>query len=1739
LIINSAGATGISLHASVEAFDQRPRQMLVLQPHTDISVFIQLLGRIHRTGQVEWPSFTMVASSIPVERRISAMLKKKLASLKSNTSGGSNSTQVGGIDFINRYGDVATAEYLNEHAEIRTFLGQPSFADPDEAAGTDLAHKASGTAGLLASVDQQEFFDSIEASYVANIELRNATGTNALARRSLPFNAEMIKENLIEEGLDNTNPFLADVVMAQFNVDVIGSIPTQRNIEDDIAQALNGRTAQQVVDEIDTDLNTIFVEVRNQIILKQQALAAKIAAPEATEKDRAELTKQKDALDADFATLNERRQKTLNALKNQYAIGYGFDSFMINNVPAASVVIGIKVDKARIGKTKTGNPYSPSNFQVIFKRNIPEGRVAPTLATLEGPSIQQSYVIRKPPLQDWFALKSVTGGRTTRYIALGNILKAAQLFDKDGGEIAKFTLKNQLEPISGVVMPAKYEPVAISEQPVRMRNANAAIQYALGAWNQILFDKYEGTQFEQYKNLLDSVKPYLLPNLPSFKEFVEKRQTTYSDTILRGAGNMWTLTLDNYRPNGFTLVVDGSAPKALLSAIKDVKLKKEKGGSYRMDPLGSNISNPEAVISLIKNLHKQYPATAEADAGQLAREVMKVEFDDAESKKGMFSRAIPQGGQSVEDVQAQIKPIKGINVKVVQSADNLPDAAAPSDVEGAWYSGNTVYLVADNLPNAKRVQEVLAHEGVGHAALEGMLGSDLMKVLVQNVQNLEKTSKLVQEIAARVDKSQPGLTAERRAKEIVAMMAERGMHNSIVQRVIKAIRGWLRDSGFTLQFSDKDIVSLLQNAERYAVGTTTAIGEGFYSRNALGGPGALATWTAEDEIKMSDTLVYKYIDKHIDTKRVIEAIKNDAGRIEDNWNPYLQEELFHGRTAKQTIDFLENDLRPLLEDMDKRKVTLDEFNKYLHARHAKIRNDFIAKRNPSKPDGGSGLFNDEVDTYMKDLDQNPKLKQTYEELAEKIDKIVEETQELLVSSGLEKQSTIDTWRASLPFYVPLNREDDELDFVNASSGMGQGFSVKGSFTKAAVGSFKTVSDIIGSLALARERAIVRAEKVRVGKALYALAIQNPNPNFWKAINPDAIKNKQKLIDEMVELGMSPNDANNIFQEPKTGSIDKKTGLVKYQVNPNLRNSPNVLALRINGEDRYVFFNPGNPNAKRMVESLKNIGTNDLDEVLSSVAEVTRFIAAANTQYNPVFGAFNFARDIQGAAINLSSTPIADRRGQVVKDSMVAVRAIYRVLRDKPATSPEMQKWMDLFEQFQKAGGQTGFREQFSRGKGKDTIVARELGRLNQGNARKAAQAVFDWLSDYNDAMENAVRLAAFKAGLDNNISVDQSASIAKNITVNFNRKGASTSTIAALYAFFNASVQGTKRLLETLYIKDKNGKFSLSPAGKKIIAGGMLVGVMQAAILAMAGFGGDDPPEWVKAKNLVIPTGDGAYITIPMPLGFNVFPNVGRLVAEYMMIQGGGMQGRRDMKKTVVSIFSAILDSVNPLGSSTFVQTLFPTIADPFAAVAENKDAFGRPISKEDRALAPTPGYQRSRESANFVSQGLAYALNFITGGGDKGIGLVSPTADQLSYIAGQYAGGVGKLAVQTAEYAKAKVIGEEVQPYQVPVVGKVYGNINTPAAVAGKFYDSIKEMANHERIIKQLKGKGVEAYYKENPDARLWRRANYIENEVVKLKKEKKDLVVRNAPEAQIKRKDEAIKQKMEGFNKEVNRVR
>ena len=483
---------------------------------------------------------------------------------------------------------------------------------------------------------------------------------------------------------------------------------------------------------------------------------------------------------------------------------------------------------------------------------------------------------------------------------------------------------------------------------------------------------------------------------------------------------------------------------------------------------------------------------------------------------------------------------------------------------------------------------------------------------------------------------------------------------------------------------------------------------------------------------------------------------------------------------------------------------------------------------------------------------------------------------------------------------------------------------------------------------------------------------------------------------------------------------------------------------------------------------------------------------------------------------------------------------------------EMQKW---HQSFLGAGGATGYSEQFSRGRSKingeklETIVEKELGKLNRGNVSKAAHVVFDWLSDYNDAMENAVRLSAFKVYLENNMSkaeinallnggnitldmqrhIDKAASIAKNLTVNFNRKGSASQLYQSLFAFFNASVQGTARLAETLK----------GPAGRKIMAGGFALGAIQAIALAMAGYDDDEPPEYLKDKNLIIPLGD-TYLIAPLPLGLNIFPGIGRIATEYVLGKMGFITGAKGGASKVGDVLALALDTFNPLGGGSLAQMMTPTIADPIIALRTNKDAFGRPISKEDMSSHPTPGYLRSRENVNVIAQGISEFLNYASGGNEDVKGGFSPTADQISYFAGQYTGGVGRELMKGVDFGSSLFTDEPLPSYRVPIVGKMYGETSSPSAIQDKFYKNVVLMSEHEDSLKgRLKRhEDRQEYMQEHPEARLWKMANSIENQISALNKQRKQLIESGAPDSKIENNRERKTHLMEKFNDKVKEL-
>jgi hypothetical protein len=977
------------------------------------------------------------------------------------------------------------------------------------------------------------------------------------------------------------------------------------------------------------------------------------------------------------------------------------------------------------------------------------------------------------------------------------------------------------------------------------------------------------------------------------------------------------------------------------------------------------------------------------------------------------------------------------------------------------------------------------------------------------------------------------------------------------------------------------------HAPREAVAVLAGQDDIRFSRSNAGATGVADlssdTWTPPMPSKWDD-YVFQLQDKNIDLKRVTQAITEWSGKLADNINVYLQEELYHGRTAKRVQEFSRLELEPALRQLAADGYQLSDLEEYLHARHAKEANRVIAERNPTQamidaarakakaeverlelaleaaPDGMrkalkdqlkkakderkrwrgaaafkgteaerlmlSGMSDAAADAYFAKLPQADKDK--LGAVAAQFDKIMDETSRLMVEYELESQDTVDSWAKMYQHYIPLQREDKD----GGSRGTGQGFSIKGRETKGRTGSTRKVVDIVANIANAREKAVVRGEKNRVAQALVGMVAANPNEDFWK---------------------VGPPDYERVFN-PATGKVETR-------INPAYKSLPNVVIAKVAKDglvkEVAVTFNEDDERAVRMAGALKNLDTPQIEGWLGNVAKVTRYFASINTQYNPIFGVVNLVRDIQGAAINLAATPLADKKMEVSRDAVRALAGIYQDIRATRKGGVASSKWSKLYEQFQHDGGQTGFRNMFETSADRtadltdkidpEAWAKSDIGKFFSANGqlvkpmnqiRKGTSVIFDWLSDYNEAMENGVRLAAYKAALDKGMSRQQAASLAKNLTVNFNRKGLAGNQAGAVYAFFNAAMQGTARIGQALTTMEpgKPSTIRLSPLGKKIVYGGMLLGSIQALALAGAGFGDDEPPDFVREKNLVIPTGGKAYISIPMPLGLHVIPSLGRIATEFAL---GGFENPVQRATQVAGLFA---DAFNPIGNAGMsMQTLAPTVLDPFVALTENKDYTGKPIVRV-AFNKDLPGFSQHKDSASIISKFLAEAINTLSGGNEYVAGVFSPTPDQIDYLAGQLGGGVWRELSKLEQTATGTVTGEDTPIYKVPLVGRFVGSAAGQAGEGNKFYSNANKLNRLETEIKGLMkdGKTAEAaaLRAENPEARLIVRFNMVERQVQKLRKQKSELIKSGDQSDQVRVIELRITDLMASMNRVIGEI-
>jgi hypothetical protein len=384
------------------------------------------------------------------------------------------------------------------------------------------------------------------------------------------------------------------------------------------------------------------------------------------------------------------------------------------------------------------------------------------------------------------------------------------------------------------------------------------------------------------------------------------------------------------------------------------------------------------------------------------------------------------------------------------------------------------------------------------------------------------------------------------------------------------------------------------------------------------------------------------------------------------------------------------------------------------------------------------------------------------------------------------------------------------------------------------------------------------------------------------------------------------------------------------------------------------------------------------------------------------------------------------------------------------------------------------------------------------------------------------------------MSKEKAASLAKNLTVNFNRKGDIALQAGALYAFFNASVQGTARILQTM-TRIENGKIVITPLGNKIIRGGLLLGVVQAVALAAAGFDDDNPPQFVREKNIVIPLMNGKYLTVPMPLGFNLLPNLSRNVTEW------GMSGFKNTPKRITSLLESVLSGLNPFGGGFSAQTLVPTVIDPVIALYGNTDSFGRKIAREDfSSLRETPGYLRTKNTATPWAKGLSEFLNYASGGTKYMKGALSPTPDQIDYLIGQATGGVGRELGKISQTVSSTATGEELPSTKIPLASRFYGDTEESASQSNKYYTNLSRINSYAAEIKGRIGHPgtgtVSEFIQDVPEARLVPLATATYTAIKKIEKLKKQAIERNLPKERIRQFEKLAQDRMKQFNQRVD---
>ena len=789
LMINKSGSTGISLHSSPKFGDQRQRVMVFAQFQQDINDEVQMRGRIDRTGQVYRGRYEYIVSSIPAEQRLQMMFKAKLKSLDANTTSSQKSkfNEMQVVDYLNKYGDEVTWQYMQEHPELSERLGDPlkmlsgneSEEEPRNSRAGETAKPQDGCAAKIARylpflpvAEQERVFKDITEAYQVKIQLLNDAGENDLEITTMPLRAETKKRSIWRRGTapNSGNAFADNTYLEEVEVDVLKKPMKANEIKAMASRLTDGKDFEQWRTEMHNNISNYYDQKATALQKKLEAKANERAekqkekyiknAKKARQDGKNMMTDEEITQMAQEAATNvisdarEKAAKQVEAIvRRKNDIEEVLDMF----IPLQPLVIPLDLREDAIQTTftpsygtfvgfKFSKEYSPSTSTAIFatldgrrKVELPL-RSEKVFSGIRMQSTMNSYTLRDINMDNWDS-RVPTKSRRTAYIVTGNLLQALVDTEKDaktkGYLISYSTIDGDTR--QGILMPERFQPNDLrSSVPISSR----LHQIRSGEKVESEDGKVSIAEDNGWRRGYGS---YIL-RVPKSKQTGYKY---FGDKELRKL-----VEKNEFETKGNSMVAnvsDENLPKVL----------------DRLSKLGVTVLQ-ESKLTEVDDNQNDALILQRGGNGALTDDELSYENDPVAKMTGRSPRTAAQRRafaererqRMVQRVQELTKKLHLDNVDIVTDASTLQGNRAKAK---GFYSRSTgrITIVIPNQTSVFDAEQTLLHEAVAHYGLRELFGEHFDTFLDNVFQNAEKG---IQERIAQIEERLYQADIEERTK---------------------------------------------------------------------------------------------------------------------------------------------------------------------------------------------------------------------------------------------------------------------------------------------------------------------------------------------------------------------------------------------------------------------------------------------------------------------------------------------------------------------------------------------------------------------------------------------------------------------------------------------------------------------------------------------------------------------------------------------------------------------------------------------------------------------------------------------------------------------------------------------------------------------------------------------------------------------------------------------------------------